>query len=214
MASLTASSHFYFIPTNKKYPINLQFTHTFGTFKISYLLWKNEEQINDAGLYPFPSESSAVSAKAAFQASDYTIHTDEIAKCFPNCILLISLVDTDATVDKDDDDDPNVVAPIFSRFGSYSIMASNTMMELRELEKTSITLVKNESKYVMIDLTPYMKNQSDVITIYTSSIVGFTTVIGKLSSNRNPEFPSDSDNDYRIVGPELQIKVEEIREKL
>ena len=41
MASLTASSHFYFIPTNKKYPINLQFTHTFGTFKISYLLWKN-----------------------------------------------------------------------------------------------------------------------------------------------------------------------------
>lgn len=66
----------------------------------------------------------------------------------------------------------------------------------------------------MIDLTPYMKNDTSVITIYTSSIVGFTTVIGKLSSNRNPDFPSDSDNDYRIIGPELQIKVEDIKSKL
>lgn len=88
------------------------------------------------------------------------------------------------------------------------------MMELRELEKSSITLVKNESKYVMIDLTPYMKDDTSVITIYTSSMVGFTTVIGKLSSNRNPDFPSDSDNDYRVIGPELQIKMEDIKGKL
>lgn len=52
-----------------------------------------------------------------------------------------------------------------------------------------------------------MKNDTNVITIYASSIVGFTTIIGKLSSNRNPDFPSDSDNDYRVSGSELQIKI-------
>ena len=48
-------------------------------------------------MWPFPTETSSVDVKAAFQTSDYVIHTDEISKCFPNCILLISLVDTDKT---------------------------------------------------------------------------------------------------------------------
>ena len=44
-----------------------------------------------------------------------------------------------------------------------------------------------------------------------SSIVGFNTIIGKLSSNRNPDYPTDNDNDYRFSAPETQIKIEEIR---
>ena len=77
MASVTATNHFYFTPNNKKYPIVLQFAHTYGSFKISYLLWKNEQQVNDAAQWPFPTDSSSsVAVKAAFQTSDYVIHAD------------------------------------------------------------------------------------------------------------------------------------------
>lgn len=75
----------------------------------------------------------------------------------------------------------------------------------------SITLAKSESKYVTIDLSPYLKNGSKVITIYSSSIVGFNTMIAKLSSNRNLEYPTDNDNDYHITGPEMQITLDDIR---
>lgn len=74
-----------------------------------------------------------------------------------------------------------------------------------------ITLAKSQSKYVTIDLSPYLKNGSNVITIYSSSIVGFNTMIAKLSSNRNLEYPTDNDNDYRITGPEMQITLDDIR---
>lgn len=78
----------------------------------------------------------------------------------------------------------------------------------------SITLAKNESKYVTIDLTPYLKNDTNVISIHSTSMIGFVSIIGKLSSNRNPEYPTDNDNDYRVMGPELQIKMDDIKEKL
>jgi hypothetical protein len=36
-------------------------------------------------------------------------------------------------------------------------------------------------------------------------------MIAKLSSNRNLEYPTDNDNDYRITGPEMQITLDDIR---
>ena len=96
MTELTSTNHFYYIPTNKRYPIVLQFSHTFGAFKISYVLWNNEEQEHDSASWPYPTNEFAVAAKAAYQASDYSIHPSEIVKCFPNCVLLISIVDTES----------------------------------------------------------------------------------------------------------------------
>ena len=93
-------------------------------------------------------------------------------------------------------------------------MVSNSIMEMRELEKMSITLAKEESKYLLIDLNSFLNNGSNVITVYTTNIVGYTSVIAKLSSNRDPTYPTDTDNDYRIFGPELQIKISDIKEKL
>ena len=39
-------------------------------------------------------------------------------------------------------------------------------------------------------------------------------IIAKLSSNRILEYPTENDNDYRIVENEMQIKIEDMRQKL
>jgi hypothetical protein len=54
MTSLTSSNHFYFFPTNKKYPVTIQFTHSFGAYRISFVLWNDELKTADAGSWPFP----------------------------------------------------------------------------------------------------------------------------------------------------------------
>jgi hypothetical protein len=42
MTSVTSSTHFYFYPNNKKYPVTLQFSHTYAVYKLAYSLWNNE----------------------------------------------------------------------------------------------------------------------------------------------------------------------------
>jgi hypothetical protein len=54
-------------------------------------------------------------------------------------VLLISLWNANEKPDPN----PNIVAPIFNNFGSYSIMATDNIIELLEEHKLAISLSKN-----------------------------------------------------------------------
>jgi hypothetical protein len=42
LTELTSQNHFIYTPSNLKYPINLQFIHNFGVYKLAYTLWNNK----------------------------------------------------------------------------------------------------------------------------------------------------------------------------
>jgi hypothetical protein len=52
--------------------------------------------------------------------------------------------------------DPNVVAPLFNNFGSYTIMATDNIIEVAEEQKITISLAKNETKYLLVSITPFL----------------------------------------------------------
>ena len=90
MTSVTSSNHFYFYPNNKKFPVAIQFSHTYAVYKLAYLLWNNELKEVNPGNWPYPEPKDEPVSTGA-HTTEYTIHPEEIAKCYPNCIVLISL---------------------------------------------------------------------------------------------------------------------------
>lgn len=54
LSEVTSSNHFVFTPSNKKYPIALQFMHNYGEFKLGYNLWHNKRRSQNIGKWPFP----------------------------------------------------------------------------------------------------------------------------------------------------------------
>ena len=78
----------------------------------------------------------------------------------------------------------------------------------------TITFTKNETKYFLIDVNSLLSNDSAVITIFSTNIIGVATIAAKLSSNRDPNHPTLDDHDFKIHGPETQITMDQIKAKL
>jgi hypothetical protein len=117
LSELTSQNHFIFVPTNKRYPINQQFSHSFGEFKLAYTLWNNKLKEANSGKWPFPEAQKMPNLmEGFFQGSEYMVTASEVEKCYPDCILLISLWGENK-------------GGQFS-FGSYRIMASDDLLEL------------------------------------------------------------------------------------
>lgn len=115
------------MPTNKHYPISLQFTHNFGEFRLAYTLFNNKLKEDNSAKWPFPDARTMPDLEGGmFQGNDYSIPAEEIGKCYPDCILLITLWGQ------------NVLGS--NLFGSYRIMASDDVIELVEEHKIPISL--------------------------------------------------------------------------
>jgi hypothetical protein len=69
-------------------------------------------------------------------------------------------------------------------------MASDSVMELVEDHKVSITLGKNESRYLLIDIDQFVKSEK-TLTIFESNLLGFHVSYAKLVSNRQLKYPTD-----------------------
>lgn len=208
MTSMTSSNHFYFYPSNKKYPVTLQFTHTYAVYKLAYVLWNNELKENDPGSWPYP-EPSSEPVQPGLHTSEYTIHPEELAKCFPNCIVLVSLWNSH----EQPNTNPNVVTPLFNNFGSYSIMATDNFIELLEEHKLTITLAANETKYLLVSITPFLESDK-TLTFICSDVVGYHSLLATVSTNRNLTLPTDETFDWRLELYESQITIEAIKAKL
>lgn len=63
------------------------------------------------------------------QGIEYVVGVEEIKKCYPDCLLLVSLYGENKGGNYS--------------FGMYSIMASDSVMELVEDHKVAVTLAKN-----------------------------------------------------------------------
>lgn len=208
MTSITSSNHFYFYPNNKKYPVTIQFSHTYAIYKLAYTLWNNELKESNPGNWPYPDPKDQPVSPGS-HTTEYTVHPDELTKCFPNCILLISLWNAHDQPNTN----PNVVTPLFNNFGSYSIMATDNIIELMEEHKLTISLAINETKYMLVSITPFLANNK-TITFMCSDVVGYHTLLASVSSNKNLTLPTEETFDWRFELYESQLTTEAIRTKL
>lgn len=200
LSELTSTNHFTYVPSNKHFPIELQFSHSFGEFRLAYTLWNNKLKESNSGNWPFPKvETLEDLSSGLFQSSDYTIPAEEVAKCYPDCILLVSLYGENKLGN-------NV-------FGNYRIMASDDLVELVEEHRLPVSLAVNETKQLLIDLQHYIESDK-TLTIFTSSMLGFHECFASLITNREMKLPNDHSYDYRLDSDETQLAMADLRQKL
>lgn len=95
---------------------------------------------------------------------------------------------------------------------TFSIMASNDVLELMEHEKIDLILHENEQKEVYIDLKYFLNKER--LTFFTTSTLGTVSMFGCVSSSANPRRPDPQTFDFSFGFVETQIPISKIKSKL
>ena len=91
------------------------------------------------GEWPFPNDkpNDKISAHSLFKPVKHvSIHFNELSDCWPQCVILMSLVSFDHKEIE----------------GNFSLMATNSIMEIPAKEKVDATINENEEKSFLVDL--------------------------------------------------------------
>lgn len=92
-------------------------------------------------------------------------------------------------------------------------MAADNIIEVAEEQKVTISLAKDETKFLLVSLTPFLETDR-TLTFMCSDVVGYHSFTASLSSNKNLSLPTEDEFDYRFELYESQLKMEDIKKKL
>lgn len=106
-------NQFYFIPKNKK-NILIELSNMFMNDKLEYLLWNNSLRSINKEDWPFPNTTSKQDNKHGV-----TVAAKEVESCYPNCVLLLSVLSTLSLP---------MTNPFLRFAGSFSIMVTDSVL--------------------------------------------------------------------------------------
>jgi hypothetical protein len=92
-------------------------------------------------------------------------------------------------------------------------MATDNIIELLEEHKLTISLAVNETKYMLVSITPFL-DTNKTLTFICSDVVGYHSLLVGVSSNKNMTLPTEESFDWRFELYESQVSIEEIKKKL
>jgi len=96
--------------------------------QIAYNLWKSDDTSLDVSTWPFPTNYAKTKTPVSnlqFKPSQFIhIGVAELQKCWPNCVVLLSII----PVKKELDDLDKNPTPLFDMNYSFKIMASNNLI--------------------------------------------------------------------------------------
>lgn len=196
---IAKSAHFYFTPRNKNNDVGINFKTTDPAVRLKYrLFYANDEQI-DPSEWPFPSqtidETEAAEQQKFKPATHFNIGKNTLKSCWPYCVVLISIIDLENSQKK----------------GNFSLMATNSIMQLPEKQKIDITLKESETKAYLVDLK-YALAQEQNIYFYIYHSIGLTSIYVNVYSERNNRVPDEDAYDFSLNSQdEIKISLDAIK---
>jgi hypothetical protein len=76
-------------------------------------------------------------------------------------------------------------------------MATDNIIELLEEHKLTISLAVNETKYMLVSITPFL-DTNKTLTFICSDVVGYHSLLVGVSSNKNMTLPTEESFDWRF----------------
>ena len=147
----TSSTHFYFTPKHQNKSITILYNTTYLKLHLGYKLWKNKDERFDASKWPFPEEQKAVDNGVIAPLRHISITPESLKECWPDCVILFTLFGIDRT------NITNITAWDDKRVNdSFSIMASNDVIELMQHQKIDLILHEKEQKELYINLKYFL----------------------------------------------------------
>ena len=203
----TSSTHFYFAPKHQNKSITVLYNTTYFRLQLSYKRWKNKDEHFDPSKWPFPEEQNSTELAQFSPLRHISISPEPLKDCWPDCVILFTLLGIDRA------NITNITAWDDKRVNdSFSIMASNDVIELMEHEKIDLILHEKEEKELYIDLKYFLEKER--LTFFTKSALGSVTMFGSVSSSKTLRRPSNSEYDFTFGYVETQIPVSKIKSKM
>lgn len=199
---MAKSAHFFFYPHNPKEDINLLYKSADPNVRLRYrMFYGDEDNINPAE-WPFPNEKTSEDESATHSkfkpVNHMSISKDQFATCWPYCVLLVSMAELNTQ----------------ERQGSFSMMASNSIMEIPEKEKIDIAISGETEKIYLVDLK-YALDQSKDIYFYVYHSIGLVNIYMNVYSERNDRVPDAEESDFSIIGKnELHVPIDRVKQIL
>lgn len=95
--------------------------------------------------------------------------------------------------------------------GNFSLMATNSIMEIPAKEKVDATINENEEKSFLVDLKYALDKEQDLI-FYIYHTIGYVNFYGSIYSEKNPRVPEAGDSDFQLKDLQTTISINRIKE--